>query len=96
MTNEAFFANVYLRVLYYKYYTFFMEKYLNIGQIVTAVLLIVAILFQSRGTGLSSVFGGEGNVYRTKRGFEKGLFIATIVLSILFLGIALANILIRG
>lgn len=63
--------------------------FLNILQIIIAILLIAAILLQSRGSGLGSVFGGEGNIYRTKRGLEKSLFIFTIILSILFLGTAL-------
>lgn len=71
-----------------------MKNILNIIQIIIAGFLITAILLQSRGAGLSTAFGGEGNVYRTKRGFEKNLFIATIVLSVFFLGLALANILI--
>lgn len=68
---------------------------LNISQIVISVLLVAAVLLQQRGTGLSATFGGEGNIYRTKRGIEKVLFIGTIVLSIVFFGIALANILIK-
>ncbi len=68
---------------------------LNISQIVVSILLVAAVLLQQRGTGLSATFGGEGNIYRTKRGVEKVLFIGTIVLSILFFGIALANILIK-
>ncbi len=65
---------------------------LNIAQIGVSVLLIGAIILQNQGSGLGSAFGGEGNVYRTKRGLEKKLFIATIILSILFFGIALTNI----
>lgn len=72
-----------------------MENIFNILQIVLAVLLTTAILLQSRGAGLSTVFGGEGNIYRTKRGFEKILFVGTIILSALFLGVAIANVLIR-
>ncbi len=68
---------------------------LNIAQIVISVLLMTAVLLQQRGTGLSATFGGEGNIYRTKRGIEKALFIGTIVLSIIFFGIAVANILIK-
>jgi protein translocase, SecG subunit len=68
---------------------------LNISQIVVSVLLIIAVLMQQRGTGLSATFGGEGNIYRTKRGIEKALFILTIVLSIIFFAIAIANILIK-
>ncbi len=71
-----------------------LDLILNITQIVIAVLLASAILFQQRGSGLSAAFGGEGNVYRTKRGLEKRLFQATIILAILFLAVALANILI--
>ncbi len=71
-----------------------LKTYLNIAQIAVSVLLIAAILLQSRGTGLGSTFGGEGNVYRTKRGVEKVLFRSTIVLAVLFLGLALAALII--
>jgi protein translocase SecG subunit len=49
------------------------------------VLLISAILLQQRGSGLSSAFGGGVEAYHTKRGFEKALFVSTIVLASLFL-----------
>jgi len=65
---------------------------LNILQIIISVLLIVCILIQQRGTGLSSAFGGEGNIYRTKRGLEKYLHIFTIFLATIFLLTALFNI----
>ena len=64
---------------------------LNVAELTLAVSLTASILLQTRGAGLSSAFGGEGNVYRTKRGIEKRLFQASVVLSILFLGVALAN-----
>jgi len=67
-------------------------KLLDILQIVIAVLLIIAVSFQSRGGGLSSVFGGGGSSFQTKRGAEKTIFTATIVLSILFFVISLAHI----
>ncbi len=63
----------------------FLVSALPFVQIGVSVLLIAAILLQQRGSGLSGVFGGEGNVYRTKRGFERTLFISTIVLGALFL-----------
>ena len=66
---------------------------IGIIQIVLAVLMVIAILLQQRGTGLSSAFGGECNVYRTKRGAEKIIFIATIILAIAFLATAFLNIL---
>lgn len=59
--------------------------------IALAVLLSVSILLQARGAGLGATFGGDGNVYRTKRGLEKVLFRATIVISILFFGMLLAT-----
>lgn len=64
---------------------------LPIVQITLSGLLVIFILLQSKGSGLSGVFGGEGNVYRTKRGAEKVIFIATIVVAILFFGVALIN-----
>ncbi len=66
--------------------------YLMIG---TATLLVIAILFQQKGSGLSSAFGGEGNIYTTKRGLEKILFRVTIVLGILFLTLSLLNLLLH-
>lgn len=52
-------------------------KYLLVGN---ALLLILFILLQSRGVGLSSTFGGDGTFYRTRRGPEKLLFNLTIFL----------------
>lgn len=69
-----------------------MRNYLYIAQIAVAILLMAAILMQSRGTGLGAAFGGEGNVYRAKRGVEKSLYYSTIVLSVVFLGLALVAI----
>lgn len=67
---------------------------LNISQIVIAIFMILAVLLQARGTGLGSAFGGEGNIFRTKRGIEKILFYATIILGILFVGVSLAGLII--
>lgn len=64
-------------------------RMLQIIQIVIAVLLMTSILLQNRGTGLSGVFGGSSGVYRTKRGVEKGLFVTTIVLAVLFFGLSI-------
>lgn len=68
---------------------------IQIIQVTIAILLIVVILLQQRGTGLSGIFGGGGNVYRTKRGIEKILFTATIILSILFFLISLSSIIVN-
>ena len=71
-----------------------MERIINFAQIGIAVLLMIFVLLQARGAGLGGVFGGESGVFQTKRGIEKTLFILTIVLAALFLGVALVNILI--
>ncbi len=55
------------------------------AQIVLAVLLMAGILLQQRGTGLSSAFGGSGMEYSTKRGAEKVIFYATVVIATLFI-----------
>jgi preprotein translocase subunit SecG len=71
-----------------------METILNIAQIILSVLMITFILLQARGAGLGGVFGGGGNVYMAKRGIEKNLFQATVVVAVLFFAVALANALI--
>ncbi len=53
-------------------------------QIILALSLMGLVLLQSKGTGLGSAFGGEMGFYRTRRGFEKLLFKATIVIAALF------------
>ncbi|OGH69421.1 MAG: preprotein translocase subunit SecG [Candidatus Magasanikbacteria bacterium RIFCSPHIGHO2_01_FULL_47_8] len=69
-----------------------MKQAIVIAQIVVSALIITAVLLQNRGAGLSAVFGGSGNIYRTKRGLEKGLFVFTIILVILFVAIGVANL----
>jgi preprotein translocase subunit SecG len=66
--------------------------WLKIAQLVISVLLMIAILLQSRGTGLGGAFGGSGGVYLTKRGLEKKLFNATIILAVLFFAVSLAAV----
>ncbi len=68
---------------------------INIVQIIVSLLLVGSILLQQRGSGLSAAFGGDSNVYRTKRGIEKGLLWATVVLAVIFMGLGLANIFIK-
>lgn len=64
---------------------------LDILQAILAILLTAAILLQARGASVGLAFGGSGDFYRTRRGIEKKLHITTVVLAILFFGIALAN-----
>ncbi len=61
-----------------------------IAQIVVAITLIVLVIVQGKGTGLSGIFGGSTN-YHAKRGVEKTLFYLTIICSILFVALAMLN-----
>ncbi|HEY4495362.1 MAG TPA: preprotein translocase subunit SecG [Candidatus Paceibacterota bacterium] len=70
-----------------------MSEFLSIIQIIISALLIGAILLQARGSGLSSVFGGESTFYHTRRGMEKIIFWATIILAILFVITGIASFL---
>ena len=66
-------------------------------QIIVAVSLIVLIVFQARGTGLGSLFGGSGGgaVTKTRRGLEKTLFQMTIGLSAVFILNAILQLLLQ-
>lgn len=70
-------------------------RIIQIAQVIVAILLMTSILLQNRGTGLSGVFGGSSGVYRTKRGVEKILFVTTIVLAVLFLGLSVSRLLLQ-
>ena len=57
------------------------------------VALIITVSLQNKSSGLSNVFGGGGGVVSTRRGSDKWLFYATIVLGVLFAGLSLTIIL---
>jgi len=62
------------------------------GQILVSIALMLAVLLQARGAGLSGTFGGDSAVYRSRRGIEKRLFQFTVILSVLFVIFSLANL----
>ena len=69
---------------------------LAIIQIIVSIALIVLILLQERSSGLSGIFGGEGGgFYQTRRGLEKLVFSGTIVLAVLFVGLAILQLVSR-
>ena len=71
-----------------------MNSYLLYAQIGVAVLLVLVILMQQRGTALGSSFGGgEGTFFATRRGIQQKLYVATVVLGILFIALSLSNLL---
>jgi preprotein translocase subunit SecG len=56
----------------------------NIITVVTGALMILLVLLQNRGQSLGASFGGDSSFYRSKRGAEKIIFNATIVLAVIF------------
>jgi len=73
--------------------------YMYIIQIIVAVTLIALIMLQARGAGgMGGIFGGSdgGGVYKTRRGVEKTMFQATIVLSAVFFIVAVVTVLIAS
>jgi preprotein translocase subunit SecG len=69
-----------------------MLKIIFITEIVISLALIVSILLQNRGSGLSQAFGGGMGGYYTKRGLEKFLVYLSVGLSVAFIGLALTSV----
>jgi len=73
-----------------------MEKTLSIIQIAISIFLMISILLQNRGAGLSAAFGGDMSGFYTKRGIEKFLFFTTIVLGALFIINAITTLIVSS
>lgn len=67
---------------------------LSIVTITTAVLMTAAILLQARGASLGAGFGSSGELFTTRRGTDKSLYEATIVLAVIFVGSLIVGLLI--
>lgn len=72
-----------------------IQNIINIAILVVGVILILSILLQSRGAGLSGVFGGDSAVFSTRRGPEKLLYWVTIVLAVIFVGLSIARLIVK-
>ena len=75
----------------------FLQSILPLVQIVLSGLIIGAILLQRTGASLGGAFGADNfsSGFHTRRGLEKTLFWATIILAILFALSALVNLFIN-
>jgi preprotein translocase subunit SecG len=74
-----------------------METFLDIGLIITSIALIASVILQSKGGGLGGLVGGDtGGIFSARRGIEKTLFQATIILSIIFFILAIVTVYITG
>lgn len=54
-------------------------SFLEVLVFISAILTVALILLQQRGASLGAGFGSSGELYTTRRGLEKSLFVATIV-----------------
>jgi preprotein translocase subunit SecG len=72
------------------------EDYVNVAQILVAILLSLVILLQAKGSGIGAAFGGgTSGSFRTRRGVEKTLFQLTIVIAIVFMIVAAWGVRVR-
>ena len=69
-------------------------KFLEIVVFVSAILTILLILLQQRGASLGSGSGSSSELYTTRRGLEKSMFVTTIVFALIFIASILGLLLI--
>jgi len=70
-----------------------LDSVLQFLTIASGVLMVTSILLQQRGASLGAGFGSSGELYTTRRGLDKNLFEATIVLAVVFVLSILAGFL---
>jgi len=61
-----------------------IDSILQIVTVGSAFLMVLAILLQQRGASLGAGFGSSGELYTTRRGLDRNLYEATIVLAVIF------------
>ncbi len=69
-----------------------LSDILQIVTLVSGVLVMLCILLQARGASLGAGFGSSGELFTTRRGIDKSLHEATIILAILFVMSILVNL----
>jgi preprotein translocase subunit SecG len=68
-----------------------MHNAFLIVQMLLAIVLIAAILLQTRGSGFSAFGSADSSIYRTRRGFERTLFQFTIVLAVVWVLVSIGS-----
>lgn len=68
-----------------------LDNVIDTINIVSAVLMVAGILLQTRGASLGAGSGASGELFTTRRGLEKSLYEATIVLAIIFVATVIAS-----
>lgn len=71
-----------------------LGNFLEIVIFVSAILVVLLILVQQRGATLGAGSGSSGELYTTRRGLEKSLFVTTIVFTVIFVVSILALLII--
>ncbi len=61
-----------------------MQDIFNTIAVLSAILMIVMILAQNRGTGLGEAFGGDSSFHFSRRGVELIMHQLTILFAIMF------------
>ena len=62
-----------------------LDGFLQFATIASGILMVISILLQQRGASLGAGFGSSGELFTTRRGLDKNLFEATIVLAVIFI-----------
>ena len=73
-----------------------LESILPYITLASAFLMVVAILLHQRGASLGAGFGSSGELFTTRRGFDKNLFDVTIIFAVIFVVSILASMMIPG
>jgi len=74
-----------------------LRTFIDLAQVVLAIALIVLVLLQAKGNSASAFFNREAaTTYRTRRGVERTILQATVIIAIIFCILSLINNLLPG
>jgi preprotein translocase subunit SecG len=62
-----------------------IDNILQTITVISSILMVLTILLQQRGASLGAGFGSSGELFTTRRGIDKSLFDATVVLAVIFI-----------
>lgn len=61
-----------------------LGSFLEVMIFISAVMTVLLILLQQRGASLGAGSGSSSELYTTRRGLEKSMFVTTIVFALIF------------
>lgn len=71
-----------------------LGNFLEVLTFISAILTVILILLQQRGASLGAGSGSSSELYTTRRGLEKSLYVTTIVFVVIFVSSILGLLLI--